>query len=165
MKGLAYIALMIILVSLVAGCGIMKDTYTIQSRPKAAQAETLAHAEEAEEQEPAQAPTETAPAPKAPAKTATTTAKTTPATTGMSLEEEEAKAIEAAKEFVKSLDGYKNQHGRELSVLSTVKTGENGSWIVEVRFTRDLLYYPDKTEYIKVNVKLKDWKMSSYTFG
>lgn len=157
--------MLIILLALVAGCGIMKNTYTIQSRPKAAPAETQAPIEEAEEQtEPVQEPAQTAPAPKAPAKTVTTTAKTTSGT-AMSLEEEETKAIEAAKAFVKSLDGYKNQQGRELNVLSTVKTGDNGSWIVEIRFTRDLLYYPDKTEHIKVNVKLKDWKMSSYTFG
>jgi hypothetical protein len=85
--------------------------------------------------------------------------------TAMTFEEEQAKAIEAAKKFVQSLDGYKDQGGRELQAVTSVKSGCVGCWIVELTFTRNLLYYPDKTEHIRVNVELKNWKMSTYTFG
>jgi len=108
-----------------------------------------------------------------PAKVVTTTKTPTTTTTTtvkqpepqMTLEEEEAKAVEAATQFVKNLDGYKSQNGRSLDVLNAAKSGCTGCWIIEMSFTRDLLYYPDKIEYIKVNVNLKNWKMDSYTFG
>jgi hypothetical protein len=77
----------------------------------------------------------------------------------------EDRAIDIAKEFVMDLDGYKNQQGRDLQIINSAKSGCDGCWIIEVTFARNVLYYPDKTEHITVNVNLKDWKVSSYTFG
>jgi len=91
--------------------------------------------------------------------------ETAPKEQSMTFDEEQDRAIDAAKEFVQSLDGYKDQGGRELQALNSVKSGCVGCWIVEITFTRNLLYYPDKTEHIRVNVELKNWKMSAYTFG
>jgi hypothetical protein len=99
-------------------------------------------------------------APKTTTKTTTTTTST-----AMSFEEEEAKAIAAAEDFVKSLDGYKNQRGRQIQTHNTAKLKCTGCWLVQMSYTRDLLYYPDKDEKIMINVELKDWKMTKYTFG
>ncbi len=119
---------------------------------------------------PAPAPTKTVTAAPEPKPVTTTTTKTTTATTPaatdtMTLEEEEVKAEDTAKLFVKSLDGYKNQNGRELQIQSSVKSGCTGCWIVELKFSRDMQYFPEKEEIIKVRVQLKNWKMDSYTFG
>jgi predicted small secreted protein len=99
------------------------------------------------------------------AKTTTPTQAKTTAAESLTIEEEEAKAVDAAKAFVEELDGFKNQKGRGIEVLSAAKSGCTGCWIVDLTFERDVLYYPDKTEFIKVSVNLKNWKMSSYTFG
>jgi hypothetical protein len=151
---IAYILSLLVIMAAVAGCATQEITTADERVIKPTSMKTTP----VEQEEPA-AETETAPA-----KT-TTKATPPPATsTEMTFEQEEAKAVEAAKEFVKSLDGYKLQQGRELQVLNAAKTGCEGCWVVDLSFTRDLLYYPDKIEYIKVHVALKNWKMDTYTF-
>jgi hypothetical protein len=81
------------------------------------------------------------------------------------LEDEEKKANALAENYVKQMAGYANQNGREITIISSAKSGCEGCWIVELTFTRDLLYYPDKTEHIKMNIQIRKWKVESYTFN
>jgi hypothetical protein len=133
---------------LVLGCGLAPPSREITSKSVKAEPVVETPEEPVEEYTPVETP---APAVKEIKET--------------SYDDEQAKAHEAAMAFVKTLDGYKNQMGRGLEVISSVKTSCEGCWIVEMRFERDLLYYPDKTEFIKVNVHLKNWKMDTYEFG
>ncbi|MBW2972231.1 hypothetical protein KY359_04315 [Candidatus Woesearchaeota archaeon] len=163
--GHSYVAIILILLMLAAGCAITKDTYTLSSKPvKSTQTEREESTEPAapEPEEPAEEKTYTPTK-----KDVTTTPEPEPVPEPepqMTFEQEEQKAIAAAEDFVKSMDSFKSQHGRNLKVVNTIKTGCEGCWIVYMSFTRDLQYYPDKIEYVKINVKLKNWKMESYTF-
>jgi hypothetical protein len=153
-KKTAFMIVLLVLAAFLLGCAEKEITTLKSSRVAATPIE-----EEADD-EPAEETGYVAP------KTITKTTKTATAPPpAMSFEEEEAKAIAAAEEFVKSLDGYKDQHGRLLQVHNTAKLKCEGCWLIEMSFTRDLLYYPDKTEHILINVELKDWKMTKYTFG
>ena len=154
---IAYILSLLVIIAAVAGCAT-QEIATAEERVIQSDSvkKTPVVQEEAEPQEPATTTTKTT--------TKTTTTPTQETTSEVTFEQEEAKAVEAAKAFVKSLDGYKLQQGRELQVLNAAKTGCEGCWVVDLSFTRDLLYYPDKIEYIKVHVVLKNWKMDTYTF-
>ncbi len=155
---IAYVILLLIILAAIVGCAtedteITPMSKTLRSKP----VETVQETTETQ-------PEETYTPPETTTKTTTTKTTTTTTTTEMTFEQEEAKAIEAAKAFVKSLDGYKNQQGRELEVMNSAKTGCEGCWVFDIRFVRDVLYYPEKTERINVHVSLKNWKMETYTF-
>jgi hypothetical protein len=148
MKWYAYLAVLSILALLVIGCAPIQESHVIGSQP--VKAEPAAQ-EEVVEPEPA-AP-EPEPEPEAEEEPS------------MSFEDEEAKAIAVAKDWLDTLEGFKDQKGRDVQIKNTVKTGCEGCWIVELTFVRTDKYFPDKTEKIRVNLKLKDWNMDSYTFG
>jgi len=146
--------IILVLAVLASGCAVMQGTHTLSSKPVDAEPEPEYTPEPA--MDPEEPRIEMVPAPKPEAE---------PEPEEMSFDEEEALAIQAAKDFVESLEGFKDQKGRDLQIKSTVKTGCEGCWIVELTFIRADKYYPDKTEKIRANVKLKDFKMDSYTFG
>jgi len=151
------IVFMFVSALLLMGCAEVQKAHTINSKPVQAEEKT---------EEPVR---KTDPAPKVEKKVPPPSPEPEPeveveAEPEMTFEEEKAKAVERAEEIIKDMSGYKDQQGRFLKVLSAAKMGCEGCWLVEMSFTRDLLYYPEKEEFIKVNLRMKDWEMDSFTF-
>ena len=146
----------LILAVFTAGCGLMKEQRLIESRPVDAEPvqKVAPPVPEVHEVEEVESEYEAVPAPEVP--------EPEPYS---QFEAEEARAIEAAKDWLDNLDGFANQKGRDVQIKNTVKTDCEGCWLVELTFIRTDQYYPDKDEKIRVNLKLKDWEMDSYTFG
>ncbi len=155
MKRFAIFMISILLFSMLIGCGLMAEQRLITSKP-AGDSPVEKSAPPVVEQEPVkkvESSYEAVPAPEVP--------EPEPIS---DFDMEEDRAISAAKDWLDSLDGFANQKGRDVQIKNTVKTECEGCWLVELTFVRTDQYYPDKDEKVRVNLKLKDWKMDSYTF-
>jgi hypothetical protein len=155
---------MLLLSVLVMGCAIQQQTGQIKGTPKTVVAEPekiYAPVEKEIEYVEVEAPEPAVPEPATPAPAEPEPAPL-PAEPELSGEE---KAIEVVTEYVKNMGGYKDQMGRGLTFQIPVQSGCEGCWIVDLTFQRNLLYYPDKTEIIKMSVYLKNWKVDRYDFS
>lgn len=78
---------------------------------------------------------------------------------------EEEKALAVADDYISQMSGFKDQRGRDLQFQIPVHSGCEGCWIVDATFHRNMLYYPDKTEIVKISLYMKDWEVDRYDFS